>query len=618
MSESSFQKQSKQKTQTTLSAQVATSIEQARFVATAQQSRTQEGQRDIFDSTYAANRQLYSDMCSTYSTDAYKSEITPCVVEALPAQPVQAPKESNKEKRKKNSRLKEYQKTNPNMTMDQMLGMEQAKDVYMEKRHSVDPKVDELNAAGVDLRVANILAKGYKVDKKGNPLNEEEAQKKADDQAMLDAFISKDLTRKKPYLDKITKRVLSFRITDAMMNPEYIREHSVEMSQYAQELGYIENLMKSEKAYFEALPKIVQDRLQRMSGLQGLYSSFVDHTLMSFGIKSTGAVLSDQEKGAYVTVSAAERMAVEAAQADYQEKEREYKDTYTAALADGIKEVVTAVHPSTAVGELGTMVKYRKTPTGPEIEEPIAEVLHRELKANIEKSNEGKDRGGKLTNLGLRGNDVSAIAIKALKASVYDAAPENKLELYRALYRSGFPLELIDKDAQKYNVGAGQYFDNEPLHVLAKKEFENFNGILMSDKSVEYISIIYNEVKDAKVFSDPTDAVGYIVQDLYNRVGCYYQNVSLDAQLGEDRGPIGEIAKRVSANLMRSVSFYVDKKDTKGMPDSLVELASMVASSVEELTRRVLEKVGSGSGAGAAGDAGAGGGAAPDSTGADA
>lgn len=607
MSESGFQQQRRQaeKTISTQATESRINLNEAKYIPQAGQTMEQARQVGVLQSGYAANVQMYSELCETYRTTQHRT-ITPCTVEALPAEPVQAPKESNKEKRNKSKRLKKYQEEYPDMTMEQMEKMEKAGEVFKGKSNSISSRLTDIERAGADARVLNILAKGYKAKKNGKPINEEEAKNKAYDDELIEAFISKDDVRKKPFLDKITKRVLDFRINDSIMNEKYILDHSVEFKQYIQELGYIENLMKSETSYFQNLPKIVYDKLIRLKTLQGVYSQYVDYVLMSNGIQQDGRAVSAERKAAFGPLAVEMKSVVEAQKQRYEQEEAAYLGEYTKALTEETVRAVANVHATEMNGELGTTFDYLEKVDSPKVKLPIAEALRREMMKNIVKSDAGNTPSEMLTNLELRSSSVASTIAAEYRGTVFNPITESKKEMYRTLHRNGFPLELVAQDVDIKFIGTGNYYDNEPLTVLAKKELEMYSPVILSEKSLTYITSVYNAIKDAKVFNgNPTDCIAYIVQDIVNRNVSNYSPVSCDEELGEDMQQVGSVASKVSVNLMRAMSAVVGHNNSDALPETFRELTGIFTSLVSEVTERVTKNINGGAGADAGAAAGA-------------
>lgn len=116
----------------------------------------------------------------------------------------------------------------------------------------------------VDLRVVHIFLTGYQKNEAGEPENDTQQRIKDDDRNMINAFLSRDLQRRRPYLDRMVDQVLKVNISDDMLTEEYLEYHAGEMQEQINRMVCMQNLMNDSvnEEYFDKLPPYVTELLK--------------------------------------------------------------------------------------------------------------------------------------------------------------------------------------------------------------------------------------------------------------------------------------------------------------------------------------------------------------------
>lgn len=129
---------------------------------------------------------------------------------AAPGVPVQdqAPaKQTYKQRREQARKAKEARKHSPVGTADSY-GIQQGISSVMQKRgNSIGSLVVPKD---IDVKVLRVFCEGYKKDKHRRPATPEDQQAFNNDNDFLSAYLSKDFERRKPYLERFRKELMSF------------------------------------------------------------------------------------------------------------------------------------------------------------------------------------------------------------------------------------------------------------------------------------------------------------------------------------------------------------------------------------------------------------------------
>jgi len=122
-------------------------------------------------------------------------------------------------------------------------------------------QIERARTANVDRRVMRVFVHGYKKDKKGNPASDDDERHKAEDERFLNDYLSCDVERRRPHLDRITNELLSANVTMDMFSEAHLARHSAEVKVLADRLTYFENIFNDpvNAPYFDNLPQLQRD-----------------------------------------------------------------------------------------------------------------------------------------------------------------------------------------------------------------------------------------------------------------------------------------------------------------------------------------------------------------------
>ncbi len=273
----------KQKKETLTSEQFVESLTQTAMTMAAQQ---QEQQADATESV--------QDVRRTYALLAdVKKRLSPAsaagAADGNPQQPVAAKKQSYKEKKeaKKRAAEKAARDAETAAQVSRTIGAQVGIETYNVSTALLDFKAmklnttdyfnsDEANAAiaqhNVDKRVLNVFITGYRKNDDGEPATEEDARKMREDRAFVEDYISGDLERRRPHLERFTNELLSTEITANMFTKEYISEHAVEMKALFDRMVYFDNMRNDpiNRPYFEQLDPLQKELIDIR--IRGIYS----------------------------------------------------------------------------------------------------------------------------------------------------------------------------------------------------------------------------------------------------------------------------------------------------------------------------------------------------------
>lgn len=167
---------------------------------------------------------------------------------AAPGQPVQQQvpaQKTYKEKRMEARKTRQAKKHSPYADHVSYDIQRQLERQDTGKDNSVTPEVlQRAREAGVDRRMLRCFCKGYQKDKKGQPATAEEAQKMREDQDFLDAYLSGDVARRAPYLQKFAEELMKLNISADMYAPENVHKNAARLKQIADQMTYFENMQK--------------------------------------------------------------------------------------------------------------------------------------------------------------------------------------------------------------------------------------------------------------------------------------------------------------------------------------------------------------------------------------
>ena len=105
----------------------------------------------------------------------------------------------------------------------------------------------------------------YAVNGQGEPLTDEDRQKKEQGEAFFKSMQIEDINVRKPFLDQEIQKVLDVKVDRKMLDPNYILDHFSELYDLLLTNWYSDNLFREDelnKKYFDQLPEAVKEQLR--------------------------------------------------------------------------------------------------------------------------------------------------------------------------------------------------------------------------------------------------------------------------------------------------------------------------------------------------------------------
>ena len=219
---------------------------------------------------------------------------------AAPGQPVQqqAPaKKTYKQKREEAKKTKLAKKQSPYADHVSYDIQHQLDKQETGRGNSITPEVRRRAVAqGVDLRVLRSFCTGYQKNKKGAPASPEDDQRMQADQAFLEDYLSKDVTRRTPHLQRFTDELLEVNITADLYTPESIHQNAAWLKRIADRMTYYENMQKDpvNAPFFQNMDPMRQALLKEKLDLLAPICSMLT-------VSQMGAMAVNCDKAAYYT-----------------------------------------------------------------------------------------------------------------------------------------------------------------------------------------------------------------------------------------------------------------------------------------------------------------------------
>ncbi|MCD7806446.1 MAG: hypothetical protein LUH19_03785 [Lachnospiraceae bacterium] len=182
-----------------------------------------------------------------------------------PLQEQAAAKKSYKQRREESRRTKEAQKHHPMADYVSYSMAKQLGDLKAGQLLTMNPeRTQRAVEAQVDQRVLGVFMQGYRVNKKGLPASRDDAIRKEEDERFFEDYLSKDLTRRQPHLERLTNEIINAKITPQMFNEEYLEKHTGEIKMLSERLTYLKNVMQDpiNQPYFDSLPQYQKDLIR--------------------------------------------------------------------------------------------------------------------------------------------------------------------------------------------------------------------------------------------------------------------------------------------------------------------------------------------------------------------
>ena len=118
------------------------------------------------------------------------------------------------------------------------------------------------------------------------------SQRDREDQTFIEEYTSKDLQRRKPYLEHFTNQVLNFTITSDMFTDEYLERHADELIAMHQQMNSLQRMIIDpiNRGYFEReLPSTVRDMLAARMTQRVALGALIQNRLAAKGLNADGS-----------------------------------------------------------------------------------------------------------------------------------------------------------------------------------------------------------------------------------------------------------------------------------------------------------------------------------------
>lgn len=280
-------------------------------------------------------QQEYNQRLMEKSREKWPASNASETAEGQPVQTQKPAKKTFKQKREEKRLDRVAKKQNPvadHVSYHMLEGLKQELSAR-DNSFNIMPKelMDKAHQEKVDTRVLRIYLHGYQTNGNGEPASEEDAAYKAADQKFLADYISGDVERRRPHLDRMMEQALSVNVSPAMFTPEYLEYHAAEVHQALNIMVYFDNVYQDpvNQPYFDALPQLTRDLIEsRVRTRYALFGPSMVHICATKGIDADGCRFSDSIEGqndvdTYKTLAETEIQGAKIAQEQAQTQEQE-------------------------------------------------------------------------------------------------------------------------------------------------------------------------------------------------------------------------------------------------------------------------------------------------------
>ena len=386
-------------------------------------------------------------------------------------------------------------------------------------------------AHNVDTRVAKAFCKGYKQDKHGEPLNDEEAKKQLEDKRFLDSWISGDVQQRAPYLKEMTNDLLAKEITPAMLKEEYIISHIGELHELSEKLTCFQNIYNDpiNRPYFNSLEPVEKDLIEnRILGIYSTFGVLLDTTCKKYGLDFTkGNYIDDCSTAVDFGTRSIDgmRSVMEQTLSDaafnetlilekyHGEVLMVFEQKHGAEVAQKINAAVPKTDSSTYhTGDAAALERLKKAMKGdgttPGALAEADRLYEEEMKK--EKPNLEAARSMAKEALGLRSSGTEmAKADMALRGNIFDSLGEEYEQFAKSLVESAPPFFFMNKAATQKNLSKStpaKVSWGGGSDVMLGKVVDLLESRLRSDAMLEYMQNTYDIYGQAKMFENNVES----------------------------------------------------------------------------------------------------------------
>ncbi|MDD6039158.1 MAG: hypothetical protein PUD20_10260 [bacterium] len=141
----------------------------------------------------------------------------------------------------------------------------------------------------IDYRVLGIYVHGFRTDKNGDPISEQDSKNKQSDEQFLNDYCTANLEDRRPHLNRIVEQLLTMNLTENMLTETYLCDHLAEVKNKVNQLTFFQNVYNDpvNRPYFEALDPLTRDLIEhRVLSRYELFGSVLGSACAMKGIDS--------------------------------------------------------------------------------------------------------------------------------------------------------------------------------------------------------------------------------------------------------------------------------------------------------------------------------------------
>ncbi len=531
--------------------------------------------------------------------------------EPMPEQPIPAAEMTYKQ-RKKLKKMDEKAKARCPFADHQALQLEENMLQYRKEIHASNAMgyAEQAKKEGriIDGRVMGAFCQGYKTDKKGKPLNEEEAKKQQADKAFLEDYSSGDLQKRMPHLERIKNDLLKIRISPVMFTWDYISKHTSEVYSIVNRFTYFENMQKDpiNKPFFEQLPeidkKLLKVRVADMTMVTGILWSKV---LALKGIAMNGMTPEFQDnvnfhRDAVDSMELLQDMLAdnlekqEQKEAEIREQEREHLEAEHKQKILELNQIVSNINVEPDFsGTLGGQEAIDKMNYAAfEQERTIGKDTFKGVIEHSNHSYRAQGEAGALVDLELRSSGQEmAKAHKQYLGTYFDGITKDYTQMVQTVYDAGLDFETMSSQiktkavSEKYS--QVRYATGGGVEVISNMLFTQMEQYILSPQTQQYINSMWEVFKDAEVFQkDKGKLITFFTKTLVNMYGANYQIPIVKGKFGDDKGAVTNVLKEACRNLLTVCrTIDLEQEDYDSLPKEMKALTERCRGMIQNMIR---------------------------------
>ncbi len=210
---------------------------------------------------------------------------------AAPGAPVQQQvpaQQTRKQRRAQEKKRREARKHCSVGTEETYELQERTATLLKEQEDSRAPYLKEALEKHVDNRILKVFCEGYRKGRLGRPATAEDRAKKERDQAFFEDYLSQDLQRRQPHLERFKRELLEFPVTKDTISDANFVKNAAQIKRITDRTWYFDNMMKDpiNAPYFNALPQEERAVLERKLQLLGYVGGYFVNKSMAMGVSS--------------------------------------------------------------------------------------------------------------------------------------------------------------------------------------------------------------------------------------------------------------------------------------------------------------------------------------------